>query len=252
MTKKDLKGCFIAKDNQISFWYFQIRVISNIRTFEYNCYKQKAIEIGNKIVNVGKELEEDERSYSFKNDVEKFVKENIILCNNQNIPVNVNWLNLVLNEIPSELKIVNINLRHFYEFFANLLADSNIYQKEIKNKIVVQYIIKIFDLIFQNKIEELFNKDINSDDALIKFINKPEFEIIKKIKEINQNNLLETEIAKNVKNTIKVFEQVKHDLPDIINKIDNLVEEKTEEYHKNYELERKRKLDYELSKSHKK
>ena len=40
MTKKDLKGCFIAKDNQISFWYFQIRVISNIRTFEYNCYNQ--------------------------------------------------------------------------------------------------------------------------------------------------------------------------------------------------------------------
>ena len=38
MTKKTAKDCFITKDNQISFWYFQLRVISNIQTFKYNCY----------------------------------------------------------------------------------------------------------------------------------------------------------------------------------------------------------------------
>ena len=45
--KKNEKNRFIYEDNKISFWYFQIRVISNIQTFEYNCYRHKNIEIIN-------------------------------------------------------------------------------------------------------------------------------------------------------------------------------------------------------------
>ena len=57
--KKNERNSFIYEDNKISFWYFQIRVISNIQTFEYNCYRHKNIEINNKFINVRKELEVD-------------------------------------------------------------------------------------------------------------------------------------------------------------------------------------------------
>ena len=71
---------------------------------------------------------------------------------NDKKPVNFNWLNLVLNEIPPILKINNSNLRHFYEFFAILFADSNKTQKNFKNQAIAGYIIKVFELVFNNQI----------------------------------------------------------------------------------------------------
>ena len=234
MNKKELKGCFITEKNRISFWYFQVRIIGNFQNFEYNCYKEKNIEIRNKSYNVLKELEGEEGNETLKNDVEKFIKKNIKGLINEKKPVNINWLNLVLNDIPPEIKLTNKNVRHFYEFFANLLADSKMKEKEIKNEIIIEYIIKVFDLIFKNKIEEFFDKDIDCEDEIIMLINNPQDEIIKKIKEKNQNLLLETEIKKNVDNTFKIMENIKKDAPKIIDKIIKLVKEKTEEYHNNY------------------
>ena len=98
------------------------------------------------------------------------------------------------------------------------------------------------DLIFKNKIEEFLNKDINNNDELMKFIKDPQNVLIKKIKEINQKNLLESKINKNINNTLKYLEQMKILIPKIINNIDNIVKEKTIEYHKEYILERERKL----------
>jgi len=77
MSKKGSNGCFITKDNQISFWLFQIRVFSNISTFEYICYKQKKIRINNKDLNVFKELEDDYGENNLKKEIEKYIQKNI-------------------------------------------------------------------------------------------------------------------------------------------------------------------------------
>ena len=242
MSKINNFGCFIAKSNQISFWYFQLRIISNIRTFEYNCYYHKNINIDNKSINIRQVFEDDKINNSIKNKIENFIKDNIIDLIKKKLPVNINWINLTLNDIPPEIKISNKIIRHFYDFFAILLADSNGYQKENKDEIIIEYIIKVLDLIFKNKIEEFLNKDINNNDELMKFIKDPQNVLIKKIKEINQKNLLESKINKNINNTLKYLEQIKILIPKIINNIDNIVKEKTIEYHKEYILERERKL----------
>ena len=234
MEKKKVNGCFIAKDNQISFWFFQIRVISNIQAFEYNCYNKKNVEIICNLVNVGKELENDEIKDSPKYMIEKYIKEKITNLINNNKPVNVNWLNLVLNEIPPNLKINHQNLRHFYEFFAILFADTNKAEKDFKNQAIVIYIKKLFDLIFDDKVEELFNKDINTDSEFFNFINRPKDEVINKIKELKQKSILQNDIQKNSKNTINMLNQIKKDSPIIIDKINNIVIEKTKEYHDIY------------------
>ena len=234
IEKKKVNGCFIAKDNQISFWYFKIRIISNIQTFEYNCYDKKNVEIFYSPINVGKELEDDEIKNSPKNIIEKYIKEKINELITNKKPVKTNWLNLVLNDIPPSLKINNKNLRHFYEFFAILFADSNRAQKNFKNLAIVYFIIKVFDLIFKGQIEELFNKDIYTKDELLNFINKPKNVVINKIKEFKQKSILQNDIKKNSKNSINMIIQIKKDAPNIINKINNIVIEKTNEYHNTY------------------
>ena len=139
-----------------------------------------------------------------------------------------------MNEIPPNLKINNQNLRHFYEYFAILFADSNKAQKDFKNQAIVIYIKKVFDLIFDDKIEELFNKDINTVSELFNFINRPKDEVINKIKELKQKSILQNDIQKNSKNTINMLIQIKKDAPNIIDKINNIVIEKTKEYHDIY------------------
>jgi len=246
MNKKDLNGCFIAEDNKISFWYFQIRVFSNIKTFEFDCYEQKNIEIKNKTYNIGKELNENEINPP-KKEIEKFIIDNISSLIRDKKPVNINWINLVLNDIPPELKITNKNLRHFYEFFANLIADSiNDIQKTTKNMIISEYIIKLLDLIFKNKIEEIFNKNIYSnDDELILLINKPQDEIIKKIKERNQKKKKETEIKVNIRNTSEYLTEIINKLPEIIDKINKIVKKKTKDYQNNFKSEKENRLKLE-------
>ena len=245
IIKKDINvnDCFIAKDDQISFWYFQIRVFSNIRNFEYKCYDQKIIKINNQDYNVGKQLEGDYGDNSLKKEIEEYIKENITNLLKKDEPININWINLVLNKIPQDLNIVNKKVRHFYEFFANLLADSNGYQKKLKNKIIIEYIKKVFDLIFKNKIEEFFKMDLNSNDELIKLINKPQDEIIEKIKERNQKDLLEKRIKKNIKTTNERLEYLKKSMPGIVDKLNNIVDEKTQEYHNNYIKKKNELLD---------
>jgi hypothetical protein len=192
---------------------------------------------------VGKELENE----NLQNKVEQSIKGKITALTKKNMPVNINWINLVLNDIPPELKITNKNIRHFYEFFAILLADSNGNKKEFKNEIIVEYIIKLFDLIFKNEIEEFFNKDINdTKDELIMLIKDPQNEILKRIKEKSQNNLLETEIKVNIEETIKIFDNIKTSFPKIIESIEKRVKEKTKEYHNNYIQDRERKLKSEI------
>ena len=234
MSKKGSNGCFITKDNQISFWLFQIRVFSNISTFEYICYKQKKIRINNKDLNVFKELEDDYGENNLKKEIEKYIQKNISNLIKKKKPININWINLVVDTIPSELNIINKNVRHFYEFFANLLADSTEHQKKYKNLIIEDYIKKVFELIFTNQIEKFFKMDITSNDEIMKLINKPQDEIIKKIKEKIQKSLYESEINKNINNTNQIFIDIKNKLPGIIDNISKLVEEKTIEYHTNY------------------
>ena len=235
IIKKDSTDCFITKDDQISFWYFQIRVFSNIRNFAYTCYSKKIIKIHDIDYNVGKQIEGEYGDNSLKNEIEEeFIKKSIIDLIKNNKPININWINLVLDKIPQELNIMNKKVRYFYEFFANILADSKGYQKTIKNKIIIKYMKKVFDLIFENKIEEFFKKDMNSNDELIKFINKPQYEIIEKIKERVQKDLLKKKIEEHIKNTDEIFEYLKNSMPDIIDKLNDIVNEKTKEYHNKY------------------
>ena len=228
ISKKE--ECFITKENKISFWYFKIRVISNIKNFEFNCYDKKVDGI-----------------LKNKNKVEIYIKKKIQLMIENNKQINIIWLNLVLNYIPPVLNILNKNLRHFYDFFSELLVDTNGNEKEYKNEIILEYIIKLFDLIFENKIEDIFNKDINdNNNELIKLINKPEDELIKKIKERNYEYLLENKINHNVNNTLKILNHIKQDVPNIIKDIDTIIIEKTKEYHESYLKEGAKRLKNEI------
>ena len=221
----------IAKDNQISFWYFKIRVISNIQNFEFNCYDRK-IDIISKN----------------KSKIEKYIKDKINDLIANEYPVNINWLNLVLNYIPPELQIINKSLRHFYDFFALLLLDSNGNQYDYKNEKIIEYIILLLNIIFENKLEELFKKDIINieKDELIKLINKPQDELIKKIKERNLNNLYKNKFSVNIDNTFKILNLINKNMLSLIKDINLIVVQKTKEYHDYYLKEGSKKLKNEI------
>ena len=222
---------FIAEDNQISFWYFKIRIIANIQNFEFNCYDRKADILSKN-----------------KNKIEKYIKDKIQDLININQPVNINWLNLVLNYIPPELKFINQNLRHFYDFFALILSDSNGNQNEYKNEIILEYFILLLDLIFENKINEFFNVDLtnNEKDDLIQLINKPQDLLTKKIKERNLYYLQKNKFRLHIDNSLKILNHIKNDLPIIIRDINMIVIKKTKEYHDYYLKEGSKKLKNEI------
>ena len=243
MNKINSEECFIKEDNRISFWYFQIRVLSNIQVFEFDCYNKK-IKMNNNHYYGRYDIDDDNELENSLKTIEEYIKNSITDLINKNKPTNINWINLVLDNIPSELKLTNKNLRHFYEFFGILFEDNAInYRKKNKNEVLIDYIIKAFKLIFNNQIDDFFKKSINSDDELIKLIQNPEEEFKKKIKEINQKEKKSNlEIKENIKNTKELLAKMKKSLPNLINNIDIIVKNKAEEYHKNYLIERDYKI----------
>lgn len=88
--------------------------------------------------------------------------------------IGTKWLNTILHTIPPEISITNY--RMLYHFFVNILEDTKKLNKEIselKFNALEEFINNIFDMIFNEKLDSIFDYPINSKDSLIQLIKDP-------------------------------------------------------------------------------
>ena len=82
------------------------------------------------------------------------------------------WLNLILNEIPTEINMNNIRL--FYHFFNNLFEKLHAsgYSKQIS--LIIKCYIELLNYSFEERISEILEDDFKkSEKDILKLINSP-------------------------------------------------------------------------------
>ena len=175
----------------IPFWVFLIRNMSSINCINY-----------------------ENKNNPFCDEISEEVRQKIedIIKSEKGEELDNCWLNLILENIPNEVKITNIRL--FYLFFNNLFEKLNA-NKLLKEKI--QDILKnyYFDLInyaLDGRIHEILKNDIEkSDNSILKLIDSPK----KHIKELILNEYRIK--AKNM--VINKFQDLDNILDKLINEI---------------------------------
>ena len=223
----------------IPFWVFLIRNMSAINCINY--------ENKNNILDFCKEISDEVRKK-----IEDLIK------NEKGEDLDNCWLNLILKNIPNEIKIINIRL--FYIFFDNLLeklSADNKYMKEEIIKILKDFYIELINYSLNGKIYTLLSSDISkSEILLLELVNSPK-ECIKKIiinkyeekaKSIvinDQKKDLEDNLEKLIKEIPGYIEKIKVNVTNVENiykeeqeknEIDKIIEKLTENLEKYNEI----------------
>ena len=198
--KKDLKEI-----NYLPFWLFILRNISSLNCLEY----------GRKIDN------------NISNAILKTIKNRIIDCLNNENPLNLQWLNLLTENVSAELLDHNIHL--FYIFFNSLINNLNLNEKIaiIKDIIIndlIKYYTKIIDLSFDNKLNCLLEYDIykNDHEFVLKFTKDPSAYLYEKIKAEINGKFADIVNEENIYNLTLSFND---NIKKIINSFQNKVKE---------------------------
>ena len=157
------------KIDYLPFWLYILRNISSLNCLEYS---KKEIEpkIAETIVDR--------------------IKKKISYCLNNKKPLNLSWLNLLLDNISSEILDPKIHL--FYDFFNSLINNLNVTSKNLKNFTKDQlekYFCEIIDSVFDQKLNEILDKNINEnkDNIILQFTKDPSHYLYEKIY-LNVNN----------------------------------------------------------------
>ena len=193
-----IKSEVMEYEKKIPFWIICLRVLSSFNSIEY----------GNSNI-----FNKDELSLHIKSKLRELVKEN------KNIKID--WLNLVLENIPKD--IMKYNYRIYYEFFNNLsssIVPSDKYVKKIIEDIIREFHLKIIDSVLINNDESSLPiyEDFKIENELKNIILDPSKFILKKIKQVLKDNLLELSQIKEIKN-------LKIPLEEYINETDILIQE---------------------------
>ena len=138
----------------IPFWVFLIRNMSSLNCV---CY--------------------DNEKNPFSDEITKEVRKKIkdLLKDGENKKLDNGWLNLIVKDIPN--KIININVRLFYDFFNDLinnLKETNSGKAKINN-ILKDFYLELIKYQFEGKMNDILNECVNSsNNKILKFIKVPQ------------------------------------------------------------------------------
>ena len=184
------------KINYLPFWLYILRNISSLNCLEYG----------------KKDIDKN-----IANDIVNKIKKKISDCLNNKKPLTSQWLNLLLDNVSSE--IIDPNIHLFYYYFNSLINNLNISGKIIK-KIAIeelaQYFYEIIDCVFEQKLNTLLNDEINNnkDNLIIKFTKNPLSYLYEKIKLKVNDKFLEIMEKENIYNLTKDFNDTIKSLSD--------------------------------------
>ena len=179
------------KINYLPFWLYILRNISSLNCLEYG---KKDIDI------------------NIANDIVNKIKKKISDCS-----LTSQWLNLLLDNVSSE--IIDPNIHLFYYYFNSLINNLNISGKiikEIVNEELTQYFYEIIDCVFEQKLNTLLNDEINNnkDNLILNFTKDPSSYLYEKIKLKVNNKFLEIMENENIYNLTKDFNDTIKSLSD--------------------------------------
>ena len=172
----------------------------------------------------------------------KKVKSELSQCLKERESLNSNWINLVLDNISSD--IMNQKIHSFYNFFNSLINNLILKQEHLKEFTInelVQYFEEIIELVIKNNFEQILEQNINAknENKILEFIKNPNEYLFKKIKEyVNktfQDTIDESTILKLSQQFLPEFNEIANKFIDeiiVANKIllKNELEKKIDEY----------------------
>ena len=163
LNDEDIAKILSPQSNEIfiPFWVFLIRNMSSINCINYENRNNPIC---------------DEISEDVKQKIEEKIK------NEKGEELDNSWMNLILENIPNEIKINNIRL--FYTFFNNLFENlyANELLKETIQNILKNYYFELIDYCLDGKIYEILKSDITqADNSILKLIESPKKHIKKLI-----------------------------------------------------------------------
>ena len=151
------------KIDYLPFWLYILRNISSLNCIEYG-----------------------KKDYSnLSSHISDKIKKKISYCLNKKKPLNLKWLNLVTDNISSEILVPKIHL--FYNFFNSLINNLNLTGKNMKHFVLNElenYFSEIIDSVFNGNIDNLLDENINKDkeNIILKFTKNPSSYLYEKIK----------------------------------------------------------------------
>ena len=189
------------KINYLPFWIYILRNLSSLNCLEY-----------------GKK----DFDKKISNDIIDKIKRKISYCLNNKKPLTLQWLNLVLENVSSEILDQNIHL--FYNFFNSLINNLNISGKNLKIFAINElknYFCEIIDSVFDKKLNKLLDCDLfeEKDNNILKFTNDPSLCLYDRIKKDINDKFIK----------IMENENIYSLLEDFINKINKLGQKFEEE-----------------------
>ena len=194
------------KINYLPFWLYILRNVSSFYCLEYgnkNLDEKISCDIINKIKN---------KIYDFDNNKKS---------------LNLRWLNLISENIASELLDPNIHL--FYKFFNSLFMNLNLSNKNIKNYAnneIKNFYYEIIDYVFEKNFSDLLKMDFKNSN-IMKFIKDPSSFLKEKIKNIIVNKFI------NIIKDEKIIEKIEEDFNDNIKNFSNELKKEIEKSNKN-------------------
>ena len=187
----------LSKDNKIDyipFWFFMLRNLSSMNYIDFDI-SEKNIK---------------------KNIIEK-IKNSILINKECNLPIPIEWINLVKNNVNEEIR--NINIISFLKYFKGLVENISVQNEDIRNKILnilEEYYNIIIEYVFNGKFDELLSFDLTIIDKFPLISCDPSKTIYEELKkDINE------EFNKNL-NILKINEKINK----FLEKSDNKNEEK--------------------------
>ena len=195
------------------------------------------------------ENNENKNSFISGEIIQSSLVRNIIKKLESNSCLNLNWL-MLLNDkinIPKELYNPRIEYFHNYLQYLSQLSISSNEEKQIFSKIIDDLVVKILDIIFEDKIDEFFSGNIFDEKGLINKNYTYFCNITSLVEEIA--------ISKNkevYKNYPKYFEEKIMNLQTTFNKYytnnknnlyTNILKALNDEIEKNYKMEKEKDLE---------
>ena len=171
----------------LPFWLYILRNITSLNCLEYS----------------RKEIDKN-----LTDSIVDKVKKEILSCLKNKIPLNYKWLNLILDNVSSELLDHTIHL--FYNFFNKLINYLNLPEQSLdmfaKDELR-EYFYAIIDSVFNGSINELLNENINEnkENIILKMTKNPSHYLYEKIKADINNKFFEIMSEEKIDNIITSF-----------------------------------------------
>ena len=174
------------KIDYLPFWLFILRNITSLNCLEYD----------------NKDVEQN-----ISNEIIRQIKEKISFCLRCKKPLSLNWLNLILDNISTELLEPKIHL--FYYFFNSLINNLNLTGNNLNKfirKELETYFNEIIQAVFNENIIKLLDENIkDSDNIILQFSKDPSQYLYNKIKENIRDKLIDIIDKENINDLIPIF-----------------------------------------------